>query len=102
MSRLIQIPPQEKATMLVLSRKAREELMFPEYGIVVTILEVHGNRVRVGIAAPPHVQVVRREVFDASSRTPQLAEAAPQTTGELALVSRPTVSPRNKQRALRK
>ena len=30
--------------------------------ITVTVVEVHGNRVRVGIAAPDHVRILRGEL----------------------------------------
>ena len=50
--------------MLVLSRKLREEIVVPECDLTVTILEVHGDRVSVGIRAPSRVRVYRREVWN--------------------------------------
>ena len=47
--------------MLVLTRKAGEKVIIGN-GITVTVVEVHGNRVRVGIAAPDHVRILRGEL----------------------------------------
>lgn len=48
--------------MLVLSRKKNEKIVIDEH-IVVTIVEVRGDRVRLGIEAPRSVPVVREEVL---------------------------------------
>ncbi len=48
--------------MLVLSRKSNEEIVIGS-NIRIKILEINGNRVRVGISAPNHVPVLREEVF---------------------------------------
>ncbi len=47
--------------MLVLSRKPGEKLVINN-NITVTILEVIGNRVKVGIDAPGNVRVLRGEL----------------------------------------
>jgi len=47
--------------MLVISRKLGEKMFIGEE-IVVTILEVQGNRVRIGIDAPPSVTLLRGEL----------------------------------------
>jgi carbon storage regulator len=47
--------------MLVLTRKAGEEIVI-DGGIRITILGVKGDRVRVGVDAPPDVRVDRDEV----------------------------------------
>ncbi|MCC6419162.1 MAG: carbon storage regulator [Gemmataceae bacterium] len=47
--------------MLVLSRKPGEKLVLGN-NITITILEVVGNRVRVGIDAPGDVRVLRGEL----------------------------------------
>lgn len=85
--------------MLVLSRKAREELIFPQYGIVVTILEVHGNRVRVGIAAPKEVQVLRREVWGSAQAKDRSQKAGSKVDG-LAVVSETDRSETSNERSL--
>ncbi|MFO0882966.1 MAG: carbon storage regulator CsrA [Pirellulales bacterium] len=50
--------------MLVLSRKKNESIVIMG-GIVVTVIEVRGDKVRLGITAPKDVPVHRKEVFDA-------------------------------------
>ena len=48
--------------MLVLSRKRGEGIVIGD-GITVTILEVRGDRVKLGFTAPPEVPVHREEVY---------------------------------------
>ncbi len=47
--------------MLVLSRKVGEQIVIGQ-GVTVTVLEVNGQRVRLGIIAPADVPVHRSEV----------------------------------------
>jgi len=49
--------------MLVLSRKKNESIVIRD-DIVVTVVEVRGDKVRLGIDAPKDVPVHRREVYD--------------------------------------
>lgn len=49
--------------MLVLTRKGGQEIVI-DGNIRITILTVNGDRVRVGITAPPDVRVDRQEVFE--------------------------------------
>ena len=48
--------------MLVLTRHANQSIMIG-HDIVVTVLEVRGDQVRLGIRAPRHIAVHRDEVF---------------------------------------
>ena len=48
--------------MLVLTRRANQSIMIG-HDIVVTVLEVRGDQVRLGIRAPRSVDVHREEVF---------------------------------------
>lgn len=50
--------------MLVLSRKKNESIVINS-DISVTIVEIRGNKVRLGIVAPKEVPVHRQEVFEA-------------------------------------
>jgi len=50
--------------MLVLARKCGEALVIPEANVVITILEKHGDRIRVGIEASPDLMIHRREVWE--------------------------------------
>lgn len=47
--------------MLVLSRKPQEAICIDDE-IQVTVLEIRGNRVRLGISAPSHLSVCRGEL----------------------------------------
>ena len=47
--------------MLVLSRKAQEAIVI-DNEITVTVLEVRGNHIRIGIEAPTDVAIRRREL----------------------------------------
>jgi carbon storage regulator len=49
--------------MLVLSRRIGEEIVIDEC-IRVVVVAVQGDRVRLGIAAPPSVRVDRQEVHE--------------------------------------
>jgi len=53
--------------MLVLSRKRDERIVIGD-NIVITVVEVRGDKVRLGIEAPSEVPVHRQEVLDAMRR----------------------------------
>jgi carbon storage regulator len=50
--------------MLVLSRKKNESIIIND-DITLTVVEIRGDKVRLGIDAPKEVSVHRREVYDA-------------------------------------
>ena len=50
--------------MLILSRKTNEKIMIGD-DISVSIIEIRGDQVRIGVDAPKSVKVFRQEVFDA-------------------------------------
>jgi carbon storage regulator CsrA len=60
--------------MLVLSRKTGEQIVVPQCQLTVTVLEIAGNRVRLGIAAPAGIEVHRNEVWQRTAN--QLARRA--------------------------
>jgi carbon storage regulator len=60
--------------MLVLSRKLGESIVVPDCGLTLTVLEVRGNTVRLGITAPAGVAVYREEIW---RRVRQPQRAAP-------------------------
>lgn len=53
--------------MLVLSRKLNESIIIDDQ-IKITIVEIRGDKIRLGIEAPKNVSVHRREVYDAIQR----------------------------------
>jgi carbon storage regulator len=55
--------------MLVLSRKPGERI-FIGSGVTLTVVEMHGNQVRLGIEAPPEVPIVRAELGDFLAEPP--------------------------------
>ena len=57
--------------MLVLTRKELESICIGDE-IIVTVTEVRGGRVKLGIEAPRHVRIDRQEIWD---RTPVLRRA---------------------------
>ncbi len=61
--------------MLVLSRQKNETIMIGDT-IEITIVDVKGEKVRVGINAPIEIPVHRKEVYDAIRRENIEASAA--------------------------
>ena len=53
--------------MLVLSRKKNESIVIDD-DITIVVVEIRGDKVRLGVEAPKEVPVHRREVFDAIRR----------------------------------
>jgi len=53
--------------MLVLSRKKNESIVIND-DVVVTVIDIRGDKVRIGIDAPRHIPVHRQEVMDAILR----------------------------------
>jgi carbon storage regulator len=61
--------------MLVLSRKKNESIVINN-DITVTVVEIRGDKVRLGIVAPKEVPVHRQEVFDAIHGAKEASEPA--------------------------
>ena len=53
--------------MLVLSRHRDESIMIGD-NIVITIVDIRGDKVRLGIQAPTNVPVHREEIYEAIKR----------------------------------
>jgi carbon storage regulator len=68
----------EDATMLVLSRKKNESIVIND-DITIVVVEIRGDKVRLGVEAPKHVPVHRREVQDAIDRQNAAAAAKAKT-----------------------
>ena len=64
--------------MLVLSRHRDESIMIGD-DVVVTIVDIRGDKVRLGIQAPTEIPVHRQEVYEAIQRekgTPEKSSSA--------------------------
>ena len=64
--------------MLVLRRKVGESIIVD--GVIsISVLAVEGERVKIGINAPPDITIVREELLrDLTSDTPSVSTSAPQ------------------------
>ena len=66
--------------MLVLSRKKNESIVINN-DITVTVVEIRGDKVRLGVEAPKEIPVHRNEVYEAIRRNQQKPEAGEQPVG---------------------
>ena len=62
--------------MLVLSRQRDESIIIGD-NIVITVVDIRGDKVRLGIEAPKEVPVHRQEVYEAIQRENALKTEAP-------------------------
>ncbi len=62
--------------MLVLSRKKNESIVIND-DITIVVVEIRGDKVRLGIEAPKEIPVHRNEVYEAIRRNQQLANESP-------------------------
>ena len=65
--------------MLVLSRKKNESIVIND-DIVVMVVDVRGDKVRLGIQAPREVTVHRREVYEAIKQSEESRELRQEDT----------------------
>ena len=56
--------------MLVLSRKKNERIMIGD-DIILMVVEIRGDKIKIGIEAPANVAVDREEVREAKLREPK-------------------------------
>jgi len=69
--------------MLVLSRHRDESIMIGD-DIVITVVDIRGDKVRLGIDAPTDIPVHRQEVYDAIQReNRKAAQTDPKDTRDL-------------------
>lgn len=60
--------------MLVLARKVKERILIPAINATIAVVSVAGNKVRLGIDAPPDVVILREELEDGDEVPPSLVE----------------------------
>lgn len=63
--------------MLVLSRQRDESIIIGD-NIVITVVDIRGDKVRLGIQAPTEISVHRQEVYEAIQREQQRTAAGNQ------------------------
>ncbi|MCA1905441.1 MAG: carbon storage regulator CsrA [Desulfarculus sp.] len=71
--------------MLILTRKVGESITIGDGSITVSVMEVKGRQVRLGITAPPDTPIHRQEIFDKIKEVNQQAVAC--QAGDLDLIS---------------
>jgi len=49
--------------MLILTRKENEKILIDE-DIEISVVEIKGNKVKIGIEAPDEVEILREEVYE--------------------------------------
>lgn len=69
--------------MLVLSRKKNESIVIND-DITIVVVEIRGDKVRLGIEAPKEVPVHRNEVYEAIRRSEANAADEPKAEGQTA------------------
>ena len=74
--------------MLVLSRQKDETIMIGD-DVEITVVDIRGDKVRLGITAPSHIPVHRKEVYEAIKRENRAAaQVTPEDLSSLAPSSR--------------
>ena len=69
--------------MLVLSRQRDEAIMIGD-DVEITVVDIRGDKVRLGITAPRHIQVHRKEVYEAIKReNEQAAKLRPDDVADI-------------------
>ena len=72
--------------MLILSRKIDEKIKIGT-DITITLIDVHGDQVKIGVEAPKNVKVFRQEVFDAIQNENKAAVVDTQESGNEKAIS---------------
>ncbi len=84
--------------MLVLSRHRDESIIIGD-DIVITVVDIRGDKVRLGIAAPIEISVHRQEVYDAIQReNRQASRLEPHDARQIDRINQPAVGRREPRR----
>jgi carbon storage regulator len=68
--------------MLILTRKTNEKIKIGNE-ITLSIIEIRGEQVKIGVEAPKEVKVFRQEVFNAIQNENRAAAVSPDSIGSL-------------------
>ena len=71
--------------MLILTRKVGESIAIGDGSITISVMEVKGRQVRLGINAPAHTPIHRQEIFEKIKEANQQASST--EAGDLDLLS---------------
>jgi len=71
--------------MLVLARKIEEQILFPGLDIKITVLSLNGNRVQLGIEAPPHIDITRPDAIRPATKQSKMTIEVDAGTPELSM-----------------
>lgn len=69
--------------MLILSRKIDEKIQIGD-NITLTIIDIHGEQVKIGVEAPKNIKVFRQEVFEAIQKE-NMAAAVEQSNNQVGI-----------------
>jgi carbon storage regulator len=72
--------------LLVLARRKEESIVIGD-DIVITVLSIDGEKVKIGIEAPDHVKIWRKEIYEAIADQMMLAAKMAAAPTELQSVS---------------
>lgn len=81
--------------MLVLSRQKDETIIIGD-DIEITVVDIRGDKVRLGVSAPKSISVHRKEVYDAIRReNREAAQVKPEDLSGLGKVAKPNTAAPN-------
>jgi len=84
--------------MLILTRKLGENIRIGD-DVKITILDIKGGQVKLGIEAPPHISVHREEIYERiREENRRASEVSPQLLREVAGAMRSTKKQRPRER----
>ncbi len=76
----VKLAPSKEASMLVLSRQDDETIMIGD-DIEITVVDIRGDKVRLGITAPTKIAIHRKEVWAAIKREREAARGEQRESG---------------------
>jgi len=97
------IPLGRRPTMLVLSRREQEAIVFPKLGIRIEITRLRGKAVSLGIDAPDAIRVLRGEIATAEDHSAacSFADAFEKSTADAAALTQADAAAREREHELR-